>query len=311
MRESTYITHDFGARNDPKMMRLQMKMGGQGLAIFWCLVEILWENGGYVEYDPEAIAFTLRWATPEEVERVITEFNLFNNDGTRFWSQSALDRIELKRESFQAKSEAGRKGNEARWGKNKEEIADQSHSDSTAIASQSHSDRYYLLTNLLNKNKSFSFSFSKGDEQELLAAYFTFRKNVQNPNRETAKFLAFNNTDGRVWDDMPEKARRKAFDAWEQQPPGRPRFDRGFLSRWASFCDAVAASGAPQRVRMAALADGVKYEAEGGTFRLWCPDVLRDWVEHHIPDAGKALMAVAQGEGCQKLAYRKCAESVK
>ena len=48
MKELPYITHDFGARNDPKLMDLQMEMGGQGLGIFWCLVEMLWENGGTI-----------------------------------------------------------------------------------------------------------------------------------------------------------------------------------------------------------------------------------------------------------------------
>ena len=43
MKDSNYFSHDFGARNDPKLIELQMEMGGQGLAIFWCIVEMLWE----------------------------------------------------------------------------------------------------------------------------------------------------------------------------------------------------------------------------------------------------------------------------
>lgn len=145
----------------------------------------------------------------------------------------------------------------------------------------------------------------------MLVAYFTFLKNVPLPNKETQKFLAYYNTDGRSWDAMPENARRRAFEGWEQKPPRRPRFDLEFLGRWAAFYDALIASGAPVRVRMAALSDGIKYEADNGTFRLWCPDCLREWVESHIPNTGKALMSVAQGECCERIAYRKCAESFK
>ena len=58
MKDLQYMTHDLGARNDPKLISLQMAMGGQGLAIFWCLVEMLWENDGYLPTDYEAIAFS-------------------------------------------------------------------------------------------------------------------------------------------------------------------------------------------------------------------------------------------------------------
>ena len=68
MKDLQYITHDLGARNDPKLLKLQMEMGGQGLAIFWCLVEMLWENDGYLPTDYDALAFNLRWATAPEVE---------------------------------------------------------------------------------------------------------------------------------------------------------------------------------------------------------------------------------------------------
>ena len=73
MKESRYFPHDIGARNDPKLLRLQMEMKGQGLAIWWCLVEMLWENGGYLPYDPRTLSFTLRWAKPNEIERVLEQ----------------------------------------------------------------------------------------------------------------------------------------------------------------------------------------------------------------------------------------------
>ena len=308
MKETRFLTHDCNARSDPKLLKVQMNMGGEGLGMYWCIVEMLWENDGYLPVDYDILAFNLRWATPEKLRSLVEDYGLFENDGSRFWSNSALERIQRSEDARQLKVTAGRKGRAAQLG-DAQAVPEHCPDDAQAVPERCPGPFY--LSTFLNKNKSFSFSFEKSAEHEMLVAYFTFRKNVQNPNREAEKFLAFNNTDGRSWDDMPEKARRKAFDAWVQQPAGRPRYSQPFLARWAAFCDALVAAGAPQRVRLAALADGVRYEADNGTFRLWCPDVLRDWVEQHLPAVGPSLMAVAQGEGCQKLAYRKCAESVK
>ena len=118
MKDSQYITHDLGARNDPKLMDLQMEMGGQGLAIFWCLVEMLWENEGYIPANYKSIAFALRWCKPSEVEKVVTGFGLFQVEDGRLFSRSALERITHKRDTIEAKREGGRKGACRRWNAN-------------------------------------------------------------------------------------------------------------------------------------------------------------------------------------------------
>lgn len=115
MKDLQYITHDMGARNDPKLLNVQMRMGGAGLAIFWCLVEMLWEGDGYLPTDYEAIAFSLRWAKPAEVKRVVEEFGLFVVEEERFWSRSALERINQKKDRIQAQREGGLKGAQRRW----------------------------------------------------------------------------------------------------------------------------------------------------------------------------------------------------
>ena len=115
MKETRFLTHDCNARSDPKLLQLQMKMGGEGLGIYWCIVEMLWENDGYLPIDYDIIAFTLRWATVEKVKSVVEDFGLFQSDDTRFWSRSALDRIQRIEDTREAKSVAGRKGNAVRW----------------------------------------------------------------------------------------------------------------------------------------------------------------------------------------------------
>jgi len=115
MKDLPYITHDFGARNDPKLMDLQMDMAGQGLGIFWCLVEMLWENGGSIPANYRSIAFALRWCTADEVEKVVTGYGLFEVTDGMISSHSATVRIAEMRSYFGAKAAAGRKGAERRW----------------------------------------------------------------------------------------------------------------------------------------------------------------------------------------------------
>ena len=135
MKEIPYITHDLGARNDPKLMDLQMEMGGQGLAIFWCLIELLWENEGYIPANFKSIAFSLRWCKPAEVEKVAKDFGLFEIDAEgRLFSRSALERIAYKRDRFDVRSAASRKAAEARWGRSGNADAMRTQCDSDAVA---------------------------------------------------------------------------------------------------------------------------------------------------------------------------------
>lgn len=322
MKETATLSHDFGARNDPKLIRLQMKMKGEGLGLYWCIVEMLWENGGYLAMDYEAIAFSLRWATPEKVRSVVEDFGLFSNDGEQFWSDSALERITSKEKMKQSRAEAGRRGMNSRYGRETStpqetpsdgDSAQQSYNKTiTPLQQTDNADITFESFNKKEKKEMF-FSFSsfekKVQEEKLLSAFFFF-KNVPAPGREMEKFIAFNNSDGRSWDDMTDDARLKAFDAWHQVPERRPRFSDRDLLGWWHLCMALEASGAPQRVRLAALADGVRWEADGDVFRLWCPDVLRDWIESHIQSVGAALMSgMIIPAGCTSLTYLTCKES--
>ena len=131
MKDSPYLTHDIGARNDPKLVKVQMEMGGQGLGIYWCLVEMLWENDGYLPFDSATLAFSLRWASSEDVQKVLTKFGLFENDGEKVWSPSALGRINHKKKVSEIKAGAGRRGG---LQKAANRAASDSGEDSTGVA---------------------------------------------------------------------------------------------------------------------------------------------------------------------------------
>lgn len=110
---SEYFSHDYSARNDLKMKKLFMSEGLAGIGLYWCLVEMLYEKGGYIELDyVPIIAFDLR-TTEEVVNNVISGFELFDKNETHFFSNSVLERLNLRAE----KSEKARKSIEARWNK--------------------------------------------------------------------------------------------------------------------------------------------------------------------------------------------------
>jgi hypothetical protein len=98
-----YFPHDCHSRNDRKLVNLIMKHGMEGVGIFWCLVEMLYEEGGSMPLEYERITFDLR--TNENVLRsVISDFELFVKDGDNFYSESVNSRfIKIKEKSEKAK----------------------------------------------------------------------------------------------------------------------------------------------------------------------------------------------------------------
>ena len=225
MKDLQYITHDLGARNDPKLLAVQMEMGGQGLAIFWCLVEMLWENDGRLPMNFRAIAFSLRWATPEEVERVIKEFGLFEDDGTEFWSRSALERIAQKKERIQARSEAARNAGQA--------SARARQSNRTAPVERPSNER---STNVEPINKDINIDRKKdrdNNRRPTAADVFDllFFENVKDPSGEAARFLKYYDDNGWAYTDgTPVADWEKAARAWKPLKGGKRHNDE--LLRW-------------------------------------------------------------------------------
>lgn len=111
MKETFYFPHDYGARNDPKLQKLLRELGHEGKSVFWDIIEMLFENGGRLELaECDSYAFALRTQC-DIIKRVVSDFNLFQNDGVFFWSNSVLCRLKDREE----RSEKARKSAEKRW----------------------------------------------------------------------------------------------------------------------------------------------------------------------------------------------------
>jgi len=114
MKESNYFSHDYNARSDRKMIRLQTQHGMEGVGIYWCIIEMLFEEAGYLERDYDSIAFELR-NEYARIKSVIEDFELFSFDDDRFWSESCLERLKKRMEL----SETVRQNVNKRWDKYK------------------------------------------------------------------------------------------------------------------------------------------------------------------------------------------------
>lgn len=111
MKDGYYFQHDYNARSDKKLVKLSMKYPEcKGVGIYWCIVEMLYEEKGYLlrsEY--ERISFELR-TTYDTIKDVIESFELFVFDDDKFWSESVISRLKLREiKSIKAKESIGKR----------------------------------------------------------------------------------------------------------------------------------------------------------------------------------------------------------
>ena len=106
MKDTFFFPHDFGARNDPKLQNVLMEYGCEGLGVFWCVVEQIYEQGGSLPLaNCKSIAFALH-VDCKVVESIVKDFNLFGTDGEIFWSESINNRLTKRAEIAEKRKNA-------------------------------------------------------------------------------------------------------------------------------------------------------------------------------------------------------------
>lgn len=155
-KETFWFSHDYHARTDKELLRLRMKYGLEGIGIFWCIVEMLYEEKGYLMLSEcERIAFELQ-TNIELVNEIIIRFELFKNDGQKFWSDSILYRLGIRKDKSESASKAALK----RWD-NQTFHADAlpTHSGSNAIKNNivKNNKEKYIVEDIADKHKKVKF----------------------------------------------------------------------------------------------------------------------------------------------------------
>ncbi len=114
-QESYWFKHDFNSRSDPKLVKLTIKHGMAGVGVYWCLIELMYEQGGYLsvsELDVYAHSFRV---SLEMIEDIVRNFKLFTVDEEKFWSS----RVIIGREEIDNRVAGAKKAIKARWDKAK------------------------------------------------------------------------------------------------------------------------------------------------------------------------------------------------
>ena len=143
---NNYFSHDFNARNDIKLKKVIANLGIQGIGLYWCIIECLYENDGYLSFDDiDLLSYELR-TDKEIIINLIENFDLFKkNNKNKFYSQSVLNRLE----EIESKSRKNRENALKRWQKSDaNEIQSQSDSNATALQTEC-----YIKEKKIKENK--------------------------------------------------------------------------------------------------------------------------------------------------------------
>lgn len=111
--ENHWFKHDFTASSDNKIIKLESRLGLKGYAVFWKLLEQIYLNNGFLEYNLEELAFTLRLKGNEEdkelIASVINDFDLFKIDDSGFFNIRAQEYLEFVLSKSKKNSENAKK----------------------------------------------------------------------------------------------------------------------------------------------------------------------------------------------------------
>lgn len=145
-----YFSHDFNARNDIKLKKVNMELGMQGIGLYWCIVECLYENNGYLDLDQiNLLAYELR-VEEKLIQDLIDKYDLFKKNKKCFYSKSVLQRLEKINEISRKNKENIKK----RWDKARElqNFSSNNKKDTTVLQSN-YKEKENKRKENINKNK--------------------------------------------------------------------------------------------------------------------------------------------------------------
>ena len=243
-----FFSHDTNARQDPKLQEVLMELGLVGIGAYWCIIEMLYEQGGTLPVKSyKTIAFTLH-VEVEVIRSLVEDFGLFNNDGDEFWSEAVLKRSEKRKEL----SDKRRTAISKRWNDQSDtnviQTADtcntkEKQSDTNVIQEENgcNTNPIYKEKKIKEKeikenyNNSLSVSLplssestepentgaraSLADKQRFLEIFY-FERNLIDPLQEVTRFCAHYDANGWMRGNTPIKDKSALAKLWKPQKEG-------------------------------------------------------------------------------------------
>jgi len=113
-KDTLWFKHDTNSRSDEKIIELQMEHGMEGIGVYWCIIEMLYEQMGVMRMQCDRIAFELR-THKNVVEDVLKKYGLFQIDGDIVTNRRVTEEVEARcKKSEQAAEAAKRKWEQVR-----------------------------------------------------------------------------------------------------------------------------------------------------------------------------------------------------
>lgn len=238
MKEAYFFTHDYNARQDPKLQEVLMDIGVAGIGIYWCIIEQLYEQGGTLPISSiKVIAFTLH-ANIDDVRNIIDNYGLFESDGVEFWSPAVSRRLDGRKKMSEKRSKAISK----RWSENTKNESENtnvckndtnvSESDTNVSESDTNvSENDTVIYNNIKEKKRKEYNnnslcvtpaCASEEERERFLEIFTFQLNFTNPQHEVERFVAHYDASGWCRKDsaIPVKNKEALAKMWTPQVVG-------------------------------------------------------------------------------------------
>lgn len=325
----TYFPHDSNARNSKKLLRLRKKHGAAGYGVYFMLIERLTEEENFCsDLDYDMLAYDLH-VKKDFLQSIVENFELFEIKTDelgvkKFQSAGLLERMELRG----IRSEAGKKGAAARWKTSPQPTEDKILDTGEAMAKDSKTmakDEFAIgktiakggfansikEKNIININNNpffYVFPFflqANGKKIDLATlAYLVLERNMVHAEEELEKLTAYNDVQGRRWEDMSIDQRIAAAKLWSPRTKRNARFSKEFLSFWTIILTKAAEMSAPFEIIYQMLSDNVK-EGTKDYDNYYLPvtvDVM-NWMEDNVTTLKPYVMELVKSYKCTRFDY--------
>ncbi len=112
MKDTFYFPHDYHARHDPKLEKLRMLHGCVTDGIYWCLIEMMYEQGGYLLIKDVSL-FSKMLNVDEDLILLVLTSDLFVHENGKCHSPSLIKRLTHINKVRKERKQSGKLGGEA------------------------------------------------------------------------------------------------------------------------------------------------------------------------------------------------------
>lgn len=131
-KREDWFKHQFRAREDEKLIKLKIKYKSSApIGVYWQLVELIYENDGYIKSDVEVIAYKLGDSV-ELVSDVIKDCFNQTDDGM-ITHNTIIEQLQVREEKYKEKSKKGTENANKRWDMERQRLLDQYETNTTPM----------------------------------------------------------------------------------------------------------------------------------------------------------------------------------